>query len=77
MTSRTQTGPGGDATVPGAGGSTEQHITGTAETGDFITDKEPAADTPAHGSGNTGVNPGDTDPADHADDPGGRRADAP
>jgi hypothetical protein len=76
MTSRAQAGRGEDDVIPDAGSGSDQHITGSTETGDFITDKEPAADTPAHGSGNTGVNPEDTDPADHIDDPGGRSASA-
>jgi hypothetical protein len=55
-----------------AGASTEQHVTGHDETGDFITDKEPAGDTPAHGSGNEGVNVThanrvDEDPGAHED----------
>jgi len=39
-----------------AGSSTDQHITGQPETGEFPTDKEPVGDTPADGSTNAGVN---------------------
>jgi hypothetical protein len=39
-----------------AGSSTDQQVTGVEESGEFITDKLPRADTPAHGSGNAGVN---------------------
>jgi hypothetical protein len=42
-------------TAANAGSLADQHITGTEETGTFITDKPPAADTPVHGSGNDGV----------------------
>ena len=38
------------------GSSTDQHVTGTEETGDFITDKPPTASTPATGSSNAGIN---------------------
>jgi hypothetical protein len=44
-----------DATA-NAGSLADQHITGAAETGTFITDETPTADTPAHGSSNIGVN---------------------
>jgi hypothetical protein len=39
-----------------AGASTDQHITGSSETGSFITDEPPTSTTPAHGSSNAGVN---------------------
>ena len=39
-----------------AGASTDQHVSGLEETGRLQTDKEPAADTPAAGSSNQGVN---------------------
>lgn len=42
--------------VQDAGSSTDQQITGTRETGEFITDKPPTATTPATGSGNAGIN---------------------
>jgi len=51
-----------------AGSSTDQHITGRPETGDFITDKPPAADTPVHGSSNAGL-----DDQDAAEDSPGTR----
>ena len=37
-------------------GHTDQHITGTPETGTFLTDQPPTADTPADGSTNAGLN---------------------
>jgi hypothetical protein len=48
--------PGEEKVVANAGSETDQYVSGTAETGDFITDKPPAADTPSHGSSNAGVN---------------------
>ncbi|WP_250035433.1 hypothetical protein [Paractinoplanes maris] len=39
-----------------AGSETEQHITGSPETGEFITDAPPSAGTPASGSSNKGIN---------------------
>lgn len=42
--------------TPNAGGSTDQHITGSRETGTFLTDEPPTADTPADGSTNAGLN---------------------
>jgi hypothetical protein len=42
--------------VRDAGASTDQYVTGSTETGDFLTDKAPASDTPANGSSNAGVN---------------------
>jgi hypothetical protein len=39
-----------------AGGSTDQHITGSRETGSFLTDEPPTPTTPAHGSSNAGIN---------------------
>jgi hypothetical protein len=45
-----------DQTVRAAGSSADQHITGSPETGEFITDRAPTAGTPAHGSSNAGVN---------------------
>ena len=50
------------------GSSTEQHITGAEETGEFITDKEPTAGTPAHGSSNAGINDTDGNRATEDDD---------
>ncbi len=38
------------------GGSTDQHVTGTGETGEFLTDQAPTATTPATGSSNAGIN---------------------
>ncbi|MFI1992059.1 hypothetical protein [Actinoplanes sp. NPDC020271] len=39
-----------------SGAGTDQHVSGPDETGTFPTDEEPAADTPAHGSSNAGIN---------------------
>ena len=69
MSSRTPSGSE-DGFTPGAGNSTDQHITGAAETGDFVTDEAPTADTPAHGSTTAGLN---TDDLDHTDDASGGR----
>ncbi len=38
------------------GSSTEQHVTGAAETETFPTDEEPRGATPSHGSSNAGIN---------------------
>ncbi|GIE46813.1 hypothetical protein Ani05nite_03470 [Amorphoplanes nipponensis] len=45
-----------DSVTADAGSSTDQHVTGAPETGEFITDQAPTATTPAHGSSNSGVN---------------------
>ena len=51
------------------GSSTEQHVTGAEETGEFITDAEPVATTPSHGSSNAGINEtGANRPEDRPDD---------
>jgi hypothetical protein len=47
---------GGPEDVPNAGSSTDQQVTGSAETGTFTTDRAPTGNTPAHGSNNAGVN---------------------
>ncbi|AEV85139.1 hypothetical protein ACWT_4115 [Actinoplanes sp. SE50] len=39
-----------------AGGSTDQHVSGLPETGDFLTDAPPTSGTPADGSSNAGIN---------------------
>ncbi|MEU4221889.1 hypothetical protein [Actinoplanes sp. NPDC026623] len=44
-----------------AGSSTDQYVSGAAETGTFLTDQAPAADTPVHGSSNAGINDADAD----------------
>ena len=44
-----------DATVA-AGPSTDQHITGSEETGRSIVDEPPTSATPADGSSNKGIN---------------------
>ena len=56
MSGSTRSGAGEDDAIADAGSSTEQHITGAAETGTFLTDRAPTAHTPAHGSSNAGVN---------------------
>jgi hypothetical protein len=56
MASRSQPDTDADDVATDAGSSTDQHVTGTGETGTFTTDEPPTADTPAHGSGNAGVN---------------------
>jgi hypothetical protein len=55
------------------GASTEGHITGSDETGTFITDQPPTSETPANGSSNrgintTGANRGSFTPSDAATD---------
>jgi hypothetical protein len=45
-----------DAKPENAGASTDQHITGEEESGDFIVDQPPTSTTPAHGSSNKGIN---------------------
>jgi hypothetical protein len=45
-----------DDVTRNAGGSTDQHITGGPEDGEFITDEPPTSSTPAHGSSNAGIN---------------------
>jgi hypothetical protein len=47
--------PGVEKDVPGAGSGTDQHVSGAAETGTFITDQAPTADTPAHGRTDAGI----------------------
>jgi hypothetical protein len=39
-----------------AGSSTDQHVTGRPETGEFLVDQPPVSTTPATGSSNKGVN---------------------
>ena len=56
MSSSAQAGAGEEDFTADAGSSADQHVTGAPETGTFITDKAPTADTPAHGSSNEGVN---------------------
>ena len=48
--------------------STDQHVTGSDETGEFITDRAPTADTPADGSSNAGINRTGGNLQDPADD---------
>jgi hypothetical protein len=51
-----------------AGSIADQHVTGSEETGTFITDKAPTAGTQAHGSSNAGVNQTGANRPDKADD---------
>jgi hypothetical protein len=43
-------------TTDNMGASTETHITGSEETGTFLTDEPPTTTTPATGSSNLGIN---------------------
>lgn len=70
MTSSADEGAGRGDFPAGQGSSTEQHVAGAEETGTFLTDKAPAADTPAHGSSNAGINEVGGNRADHRDDAG-------
>jgi uncharacterized membrane protein YkvA (DUF1232 family) len=65
MTDRTQRDAG---ETRDAGSSTDQHITGTEETGTFLTDQAPTAGTPSHGSSNAGINAVDGNRPDRAED---------
>jgi hypothetical protein len=47
--------PGEEKDIPGAGSSTDQHVSGAAETGTVTTDQAPTGDTPAHGSSDTEI----------------------
>jgi hypothetical protein len=71
MTSNAQTGADSGEVTPDAGSSSDQHITGTAETGSFTTDETPTR-TPAHGSGNAGVNKTGANRIDLPDEDAGR-----
>jgi len=42
--------------IENAGSSVDQHVTGTDETGEFVTGDEATGRTPSHGSSNAGVN---------------------
>jgi hypothetical protein len=56
MSSGTQSDAGRHDATGAVGSSTQQHVTGAAETGTFITDETPTGDTPAHGSSNAVFN---------------------
>jgi hypothetical protein len=45
-----------DEVTESAGSSTDQHVTGSEETGTFIVDQPPVPTTPADGSSNKGIN---------------------
>jgi hypothetical protein len=68
MNSSAQSGATDDDFTANAGSSTEEHITGAAETGKFTTDEAPTADTPAHGSSNAGFNAVGASRTDSTDD---------
>jgi hypothetical protein len=51
----------GEKIEANAGSSTDQYASGAAETGTFLTDQAPAADTPVHGSSNAGINDADAE----------------
>jgi hypothetical protein len=72
MTTNAQTGADEDD----FGSSTDQHVTGAPETGTFLTDQAPTAGTPAHGSGNAGVNATGGNRTDSTDDITERRTGA-
>jgi hypothetical protein len=56
MSSNAPASASDDDVTANAGSSSDQHIAGAAETGTFITDEAPTADTPVHGSSNAGFN---------------------
>lgn len=62
--------PGVAKDARNAGASTDQHVSGTAETGTFTTDQAPTGDTPAHGSSNAGINANQVDTAAGPEKPG-------
>jgi hypothetical protein len=68
MTSNADVGAGKGDFPASRGSSAEQHVTGAEETGDFLTDKAPTADTPAHGSSNAGINAVAANRTEHTDD---------
>jgi hypothetical protein len=68
MSSNAQGDADEDDFTPDAGSSTDEYVTGAAETGTFITDETPTAGTPIHGSSNVGVNATDANRTDPADD---------
>jgi hypothetical protein len=70
MSSSEHTGAGEDDSAAGLGSSTEQHVTGSAETGTFITDEPPTGGTPTHGSSNAGINATGANRAEEADQAG-------
>jgi hypothetical protein len=55
MTRSSPAGSDADESTGVAGSSTDQDVTGTPETGDFTTDREPGY-SPVEGSSNAGVN---------------------
>jgi hypothetical protein len=73
MTSNAQANADEDDGMANSGSHTNQHFTGAAETGTFITDEAPAATTPVHGSNNAGVNETGANRTDPADDTTGGR----
>ncbi|MFI5934618.1 hypothetical protein [Actinoplanes sp. NPDC051494] len=59
-----------DEVIAGAGSSTDQHVSGAAESGTFTTDEAPTADTPANGSSNAGINATGANRQDDTQQPG-------
>jgi hypothetical protein len=72
MSSSADVGAGKDDFPAEFGSMTDQHVTGSEETGTFITDEAPTADTPAHGSSNAGINATGANRAGHTEDTGER-----
>jgi len=56
MSNSGEVDPDQEKVIPEAGSSTDQYVSGAAETGTFTTDETPTADTPADGSTNAGIN---------------------
>ncbi len=67
MTS-SESNAGEDGFTAGAGSSADQHVTGHEETGTFLTDEAPTADTQAHGSSNAVFNAAGGNRVDDATD---------
>jgi hypothetical protein len=61
MSNSGNTDAGTEEIVANGGSSTDQYVSGVAETGTFLTDQAPAADTPVHGSSNVGINDADAE----------------
>jgi hypothetical protein len=68
MTSSAPAGSDENDATAIAGRKPGQHVSRDAETGTFITDEPPTADTPVHGSTNAGINKLGANRPDPADD---------
>lgn len=66
MSNSGNTDTGTEKIVANGGSSTDQYLSGAAETGTFLTDQAPAADTPVHGSSNAGINDADAETAERS-----------